>query len=108
MDAYRNVFTYMLIGLVAGGLLAAVAPYVLLLNAYTGGGAQDWQFEVLDRDRDIKIARAQANNALLARTIIGAGICSLTGALIAAVETDNEGLQNKIQTDLLEQLRTES
>ena len=89
MDAYRKVFTYMLIGLAVGGLLAAVTPYVLLLNAYAGGGAQDWQFEVLDRDRDIRIARDQAGKALLARTIVGAGICSITGAMIAAVEVDN-------------------
>lgn len=90
MDAYRKLFTYMLVGVVAGGLLAAVTPYVLLLNAYTGGGPQDWQFEVLDRDRDIKIAKTQASKALLVRTLVGAGICSVAGALIAAYESDHE------------------
>ena len=90
MDAYRKVITYMLIGLTVGGFLAAVTPYVLLLNAYAGGGAQDWQFRVLDRERDIEIARTQAGKALLARTLIGAGICSVTAAMIAAYEVDHE------------------
>ena len=90
MDSSRKVITYMLIGLAVGGLLAAFTPYVLLLNAYAGGGPQDWQFKVLDRDRDIRIARTQAGAELLARTLIGAGICSVTAAVIAAYEVDHE------------------
>lgn len=88
MGAYRKVFIYMLGGFAVGGVLAAGIPYVLLLNAYAGGGTQDWQFRVLDRGRDIRVARQQAGKNLLTRTLVGAGICSVTGAMIAACDVE--------------------
>ena len=88
VDGYQKVLAYLLIGLAVGGVLAGLVPYVLLLNTYAGGGPQDYRFQVLDRGRDTKVAREQANTALALRTLAGTGICGITAALIAAYEVD--------------------